>query len=131
MLTALLASVVFSDKVVRYVSDWQRSSRTRISGQRSNRISKISEDTEAFKFNTAVAAFGMSLWNGWRSRNDASAVETRLDLVVSICAMSRTSVGEKIGERGFVEEQSWPSIDSVLLVRDTIELAVQVNGKSA
>ena len=128
MLTALLASVV-SDKVVRYVSDWQRSSRTRISGQRSNRISKILKILKRSSL-TPLSQRSASLWNGWRSRNDASAVETRLDLVVSICATCRERVlGGRSANADSCEEQSWPSIDSVLLVRDTIELAVQVNGK--
>ncbi len=120
----------FLDKVVRYVSDWQEiESYEDLGTTIEPYIKKISEDIEAFKFNTAVAAF-MSLWNEVGDR-----AMTRLQLkrvLILLCPFVphvANECWEKIGERGFVEEQSWPSIDSVLLVRDTIELAVQVNGK--
>jgi leucyl-tRNA synthetase len=36
---------------------------------------------------------------------------------------------EKLGGKGFVIDQTWPTFDPALLVTDTMTIVVQVNGK--
>lgn len=36
---------------------------------------------------------------------------------------------QEIGEKGYIHEQGWPVCDESALVRDEVEIAVQINGK--
>ena len=88
------------------------------------------DDIEAFKFNTAVAAF-MSMFN--EIGDEVVTREQLKKILVVLCPFAphiTNECWEKIGEEGLVEEQSWPEFDEALLAREIVEIAVQVNGKA-
>ncbi|MBS7262930.1 MAG: class I tRNA ligase family protein, partial [Eubacteriales bacterium] len=93
-------------------------------------IKKVGEDYEKMKFNTAIAAM-MSLVNemyavGRVSRGDLRALLLILSPVAPhICE----EMWAQQGFGGRVYAQSWPSYDPEALIADTVELAVQINGK--
>ncbi len=92
-------------------------------------IKKVSEDIEAMKFNTAIAAL-MALVNDYyangASRGDMRALLLMLSpFAPHICE----EMWENMGFGGQVSAQSWPEYDESKTVADTVEMAVQVGGK--
>ncbi len=93
-------------------------------------LKKVSDDIESFKFNTAVSAF-MSLFN--EIADQAVTREQLKKILVVLCPFAphlANECWEMIGEVGLVEEQAWPTFDERLLVREVVDIAVQVNGKA-
>lgn len=94
-------------------------------------IKKVSEDYERMKFNTAIAAM-MSLVNeiyekGSLSRGDLHA----LILLLNPVAPHMTEEIRELQQLGAdpLYKQSWPSYDESALVKDSVEIAIQINGK--
>ncbi len=88
-------------------------------------------------FNTAIAAV-MELLNAVGKFEDASAagravVGEALDAAVRLLAPITPHVSEvlwkALGNEGLVIDAAWPQADPAALVAETMELAVQVNGK--
>jgi leucyl-tRNA synthetase len=120
----------FLEKVAKVVDGWNDTGARQDAARELERgLKKISDDIEAFKFNTAVAEF-MSLFN---ILEDSALTREQLKrLLIVLCPFAphlANECWEKIGEKGFVEEQSWPQFDESLLVQSEVEIAVQVNGK--
>ncbi|MBR6242403.1 MAG: class I tRNA ligase family protein, partial [Ruminococcus sp.] len=92
-------------------------------------IKKVTEDIEAMKFNTAIAAM-MTLINdiyavGSVNKAELAAFCTILDpFAPHICEEMYNIHFGKI-----LSEQSWVTYDEALCVDETIEIVVQVNGK--
>ena len=100
-------------------------------------IRRVSEDLEAFRFNTAIAAL-MELTNGLsRAREggpaDAAAwqeaVESLLLMLAPLAPHIAEELWERIGRPYSVHTQSWPAWDHDLAREEEITLVVQVNGK--
>jgi leucyl-tRNA synthetase len=94
-------------------------------------IKKVGEDIENIKFNTAIAAL-MSLINEITSFGSVSKKE--LAVFAILLNPFSPHVSEEVWEvcnlgEGIVAEQSWPEYDESKCVEETIEIAVQVNGK--
>lgn len=94
-------------------------------------IKKVGEDIENIKFNTAIAAL-MSLINDVTSFGSISKKE--LAVFTILLNPFAPHVTEEIWEicslgEGIVAEQGWPGYDESKCVEETIEIAVQVNGK--
>ncbi|MBQ9409571.1 MAG: class I tRNA ligase family protein, partial [Clostridia bacterium] len=93
-------------------------------------IKKVSEDYEAMKFNTAIAAM-MTLVNTMYQRPNISKDE--LSVLVQLLNPVAPHITEEMNEMmGFATElvrKPWPQVDEKALVKDEIEIAVQVNGK--
>jgi leucyl-tRNA synthetase len=104
-------------------------------------IQKVSDDVgRRYAFNTAIAAL-MELLNAVSRFEDASgqgravrheALETMVLLLnpvtPHICHALWQALGHRLGP-GPLDDQPWPKADAQALVRDTVTLAVQVNGK--
>ena len=93
-------------------------------------IKKVSEDYEAMKYNTAIAAM-MTYVNEVYSVGSISRGELKaLLLVLSPVA---PHISEEIWQvQGFGEpiyKQKWPSYDEKYLVLPEVEIALQINGK--
>ncbi|WP_044976333.1 leucine--tRNA ligase [Ruminococcus sp. HUN007] len=92
-------------------------------------IKKVSEDIEAMKFNTAIAAM-MSLINdiyaaGSITKGEFGALCTMLyPFAPHIAEEMYSSVFGKI-----LSEQSWITYDEALCVDDSVEIVLQINGK--
>lgn len=94
-------------------------------------IKKVGDDIENIKFNTAIAAL-MALINDITNVGSINKEELRIftillnpfaphvtEEVFKVCAL---------GE-GIVAQQQWPSFDESKCREDTVEIAVQINGK--
>lgn len=94
-------------------------------------IKKVGEDIEALKFNTAIATL-MALMN---DISDAGSITSEeLKIYTILLNPFAPHVTEEIWEtlklgNGMACEQEWPKYDEEKCVEDTVEIAVQVNGK--
>ncbi len=92
-------------------------------------IKKVTEDIEAMKFNTAVAAM-MSLLNELYAKGSVNKAELRsLLIILNPFAPHITEEMYNSIFGGILSEQQWVKYDEKLCVDSTIEIAVQVCGK--
>ncbi len=92
-------------------------------------IKKVTNDIESMKFNTAIAAM-MTLINDIYALGAVNKAELKdLLLILSPFAPHITSEMFQSIYGGYLNEQKWPSYDEKLCKDDTVEIAVQVNGK--
>ncbi|EIM01762.1 leucine--tRNA ligase [Rhodanobacter thiooxydans] len=102
-------------------------------------IQKVSDDFgRRHAFNTAIAAL-MELLNALGRFNDQSeqgravrheALEAMVLLLNPVVPHVSHALWQVLGHAETVlEDQPWPQVDAAALVRDTLTLAVQVNGK--
>ena len=93
-------------------------------------IKKVSEDIEALKYNTAIAAL-MTLLNAVYNKGAINKAELKaLLLLVNPFAPHVTEeINEAVFGDGLLAVTEWPSFDEAKCVDDTIEIVVQINGK--
>jgi leucyl-tRNA synthetase len=95
-------------------------------------IKKVGEDVPALSYNTAIAAM-MEYMNSLRKgeRKTARAeVEPLVQMVAPFAPHVAEELWEMLGHKTSVFDSRWPTFDGSLLVSDTIELVVQVSGKT-
>ncbi len=93
-------------------------------------IKKVTEDYEKMKFNTAIAQM-MTLVNEIYQKGSITPGEYKA-LLLLLSPVSPHICEEIWQEQGYGEPvytQSWPKYDEKYLVRDEVEIAVQLNGK--
>ncbi|MCI6739048.1 MAG: leucine--tRNA ligase [Intestinibacter sp.] len=95
------------------------------------------ELSEKFGFNTAIAALmelinEMYKYKELDTRNDG-IIKEGIETIITILAPFTPHMGEElwemIGKEGSIFDISWPEYDEKALVKDEIEIVVQVNGK--
>lgn len=93
-------------------------------------IKKVSQDYEAMKFNTAIAAM-MSLVNEFYKVGNITRKEFELLLLLlnPVAPHITEELWEMAGFCGRIYQSSWPAYDEAKTVEDEIEIAVQINGK--
>ena len=94
-------------------------------------IKKVSLDFENLKYNTAIAAM-MSLINDFYKKNAVTKGEykTLLTLLNPVAPHITEELWEMIGGEGHVYQTAWPEYDEAKTVESTVEIAVQINGKT-
>lgn len=100
-------------------------------------VKEVTEDFEAFRFNTAIAEL-MTLQNALQKARAAGlagsatwrhGVEALLLLLAPIAPHITEELWHRLGKTGSVHLQPWPTHDPGALVANTVQMAVQVNGK--
>ena len=93
-------------------------------------IKKVSEDYEAMKYNTAIAAM-MSFVNDVYAKGDITKEEfhTLLTLLNPVAPHITEEHNELLGYETPLYASAWPKWDEAALMASTVELGVQVNGK--
>ena len=93
-------------------------------------IKKVSEDIEGLKFNTAIAAM-MALLNDITAVGHLNKAEFRSFLIMlnPFAPHITEELWNLSGFEGMVCEQKWVSYDEEKCRENTVEIAVQVNGK--
>ena len=94
-------------------------------------IKKVTNDFENLKYNTAIAAM-MAILNDFYKKNAITKGElkTLIILLNPVAPHITEEMWEAIGESGRVYEQTWPEYDEAKTVESTVEIAVQINGKT-
>ncbi len=93
-------------------------------------IQKVSFDFENLKYNTAIAAM-MALINDFYKKNAVTKGEykTLITLLNPVAPHITEEIWQAIGCEGRLYQQSWPEFDEAKTVTNTVEIAVQINGK--
>ncbi len=93
-------------------------------------IQKVRDDMRALKFNTAIAAL-MTLVNTCEKTAPTRDQYATLLQLLSPCAPHITEElwREQLGNTESIHLSAWPEYDSDKLTTDTVNIAVQVNGK--
>ncbi len=93
-------------------------------------IKKVGADYESLKYNTAIAAM-MSLVNEFYKQGAVTKGElkTLIILLNPVAPHITEEMWELLGEKGRVYQQTWPVYDEQKTIEDTVEIAVQINGK--
>ncbi len=94
-------------------------------------IKKVSSDYENLKYNTAIAAM-MALLNDFTKKGSVTKGEykTLLILLNPVAPHITEELWQIIGGSGYVYEQTWPEYEEAKTVENTVEIAVQINGKT-
>ena len=94
-------------------------------------IKKVSQDFESLKYNTAIAAM-MALINDFYKKNSVTKGEykTLITLLNPVAPHITEALWQIIGGEGRVYQNTWPEYDEAKTVESTVEIAVQVNGKT-
>ena len=93
-------------------------------------IKKVTSDIEEMKFNTAIAAM-MSLVNDIYDNGSLTKDELMI-LIRLLCPFAPhvcEEIWETLGGNGFCSMAKWPEYDEEKTVDNTVEVAVQINGK--
>ena len=99
-------------------------------------IAKVTEDVEAFAFNTAVAAL-MELRNTLKTARGTLAGtpvwDEAIDALLLMMAPLTPHIAEALwaarGRPYSIHKQPWPTSDAAVAAEESIEIAVQVGGK--
>jgi leucyl-tRNA synthetase len=104
---------------------------------RHNAIKGATQDTDRFQFNTAISRC-MELVNALykydaevKTKNIKLFEETITDLIKLVAPFAphfAEEMWEQLGYEYSIFSQQWPEFDEKALVKDTIEVAVQING---
>ena len=94
-------------------------------------IKKVSLDFENLKYNTAIAAM-MSLINDFYKKNSVAKGEfkTLITLLNPVAPHITEELWEVMGFDGRLYQTEWPTYDEAKTVETTVEIAVQINGKT-
>ena len=99
-------------------------------------IKAVTEDMENFSFNTSIARL-MELTNALNKAKPAHwgddvweiGITSLLLLLAPITPHFAEELWEKLGKPYSIHQQSWPEWDEAMLVEETFDIPVQINGK--
>jgi leucyl-tRNA synthetase len=99
-------------------------------------IRKVTDDFRRLSFNTAISALMEYVNELYKFKVDGyskeawhDALKTLVQLVAPFAPHIADELWAQLGEKGLVQNATWPVWDEALIVEDTITIAVQVNGK--
>jgi len=123
----------FLDKVwalVHETADAQRPAAPALEQKLHRTIRKVTADTEALQYNTAIAAM-MEYVNVLRDAGQGTrdTVEPLIIMLAPYAPHITEELWEVMGHKTSVFEAKWPSYDERLASAGDVEIAVQVNGK--
>ena len=129
-----LADIAKSDLSLEELSKEDKAMRYTIN----NTLKKVTEDlNEKFGFNTAISSLmelinEMYKYKELDNRNEA-VIKEGIETIVTILSPFAPHIGEElwtiIGKSGSIFDISWPKYDDSALVKDEVEIVVQINGK--
>ena len=93
-------------------------------------IKKVTNDIDDMKFNTAIAAM-MSYVNEVYDLGKITVddYETLIKLLNPFAPHMTEQIWHELGHKNFLSLEKWPTYDESKTLDDTVEIAVQVNGK--
>ena len=96
-------------------------------------IADITKSIDSFTFNKAIAelyAFTNTLTKSQASGGaQKTAMRTLAQLMAPMVPHLAEEIWARMGGAGLVAQASWPQADPTMLVRDTVILPIQINGK--
>src|SRR5690606_32469718 len=94
-------------------------------------LQKVSDDTEALSFNTAISAM-MEFVNVLTKEGRGMPRELARDFVIALEPYAphlAEELNARLGHDTLLAWEPWPEVDTSCLVEETVSVPVQVNGK--
>ena len=91
-------------------------------------IKKVTEDIENLHYNTAIAAL-MEYSNAMGEQASKKDIEALLTMLAPFAPHITEELWEKLGNKGSVHNQKWPSYEEGKTQEKKVRLILQVNGK--
>ena len=94
-------------------------------------IKKVTEDTEALRYNTAISAM-MECLNKMQEKNvklPKKYLEEFLKLLAPYAPFMTEELWQELGHKNSIHEEKWPKYNEKYLKQKEFELIVQINGK--
>ena len=93
-------------------------------------IKKVTQDIEAFSYNTAISAFMIATNELTQLKcKDAEVMKTLVVLIAPFAPHIAEELWEQLGGEGSVCDAQWPKWNEEYLVENQIKMGVQFNGK--
>ena len=93
-------------------------------------IKKVTEDYETLGFNTAISQMMIFLNAATKAGKCPNAyAEGYIKVFSCVCPHVGEEIWSILGHEGTIAYESWPTYDENAIKEDTIEIAVQINGK--
>ena len=94
-------------------------------------IKKVSQDTDALEFNTAIAQMMIFVNEAFKQKGVYNDVWKRFILLLAPYAphIAEEIWQEKLGGEGSVTKASWPEWNEELTIEEIVTIVIQVNGK--
>lgn len=92
-------------------------------------IQKVRSDIDVFKFNTAISALMIFVHAAEKSGLSHESYRAFLRLLAPFAPHLAEELWEACGQHESIHAQQLPEPDPEMLVRDTVTIAVQINGK--
>lgn len=127
----------FLNRIWRLINDksearnpkFETNSNEQITKKTHQLIKAVTEDIERFSFNTAIAKMMEFVNRLYEIGASKESVETLLLLLSPFAPHFTEELWHQIGNKESIHIQPWPKYDTKLIIEDTIEIPVQVNGK--
>ena len=93
-------------------------------------VKKVTNDFEVLGYNTAISQM-MIFVNGVYKEGKCpqDMAENFIKMFSCICPHVGEEIWEKLGHDNTIAYEAWPTYDEALTIEDTIEIAIQINGK--
>lgn len=91
---------------------------------------EVTQDLSELRYNTAIARL-MELLNGLQEcqTHHREGIERLLQLASPFAPFITQELWAHLGKEGLICDATWPAFDEALIVEETIEYVVQINGK--
>ena len=94
-------------------------------------IKKVSQDIEAFSYNTAISAFMICVGELSQLKcKNREMLKTLVILIAPFAPHIAEELWEALGEQGSVCDSKWPTWNEDYLVENTVKLGIAFNGKT-
>ena len=93
-------------------------------------VKKVTEDFEGMRNNTAISQLMVFINEGYKVDSiPKEYVEGFVKMISPVVPHLAEELWEKLGHTDTITYEAWPTYDESKLVDDTVEMAVQINGK--
>ena len=93
-------------------------------------VKKVTEDYEGMRNNTAISQLMVFINEGYKVDSiPTEYVEGFVKMISPVVPHLAEELWEKLGHNDTITYEAWPTYDESKLVDDTVEMAVQINGK--
>ena len=93
-------------------------------------IQKVTKDFEDLSFNTAISAMMVFVNECYKAKKlNRPYIEGLVQVFSCVCPFVGEEMWQKLGHEELLTYHPWPKVDATKLVKETVKLAVSVNGK--
>ena len=93
-------------------------------------VKKVTDDYESLGFNTAISQMMIFVNEAYKTKTVYKPyAESIIKMLSCIAPHICEEMWQKLGHTSTISYESWPTYDESMLVDETVEMAIQVNGK--